>query len=337
MAQFKYNDNDCLLLEEENLIVNNNGQLTFPNNLNGIEIQTIESYSIHNICDKQYTNEEKNILLNAPFVTLLNINKSSNIKLLNTSDNNQSNNCTNIVINIKEGIDVNLTQISLDNNNNNNTLLEIICNANSKVKYTNIENNQNDTNNIVNFYIDENINIEIDTLSLNNTKVNNYLNVYLLKENSHLVLNNAIINDTSLTQTYNYNVYHWNKLSESQLTNYAICKDNSILNINSNGIIAKGCSKSKIIQKSKGVILDLTSAISANPLLQIDEFDVEANHGASIGAIDDEDLYYLMSRGLSKSQSEQLIVNGYMEPIMTKIDDEQLKKYALYLINNKLK
>lgn len=335
MAQFKYNNNnDCLLLEENNLIINNNGQLTFPNGLDGIEVQTIESYSIHNICDKQYTNEEKNILLNAPFVTLLNINKSGNIKLINTSDSNYY---ANIVINIKEGINVDVTQISIDNNNNNNTLEEIICNKNSIIKYTNIENNQNEINNIVNFYIDENVNIEIDTLSLNNNKVNNYLNVYMLKENSHLVLNNAIINDTSLTQTYNYNVYHWNKLSESQLTNYAICKDTSILNINSNGIIAKGCSKSKIIQKSKGVILDLTSAISANPLLQIDEFDVEANHGASIGAIDDEDLYYLMSRGLSKSQSEQLIVNGYMEPIMTKINDEQLKKYALYLINNKLK
>ena len=185
--------------------------------------------------------------------------------------------------------------------------------------------------------MDENVNIEIDTLSLNDNNVNNCMNVYLLKENSHLVINNAIINNTSLTQSYDFNVYHWNKFSESQLTNYAICKDNSVLNINSNGIIAKGCSKSKIIQKSKGIILDLTSAISANPLLQIDEFDVEANHGASIGAIDDEDLYYLMSRGLTKTQSEHLIVGGFMEPIIKELDDELVKNYALYLIAEKLK
>ena len=89
--------------------------------------------------------------------------------------------------------------------------------------------------------------------------------------------------------------------------------------------------------KSKGIILDLTSAISANPLLQIDEFDVEANHGASIGAIDDEDLYYLMSRGLTKAQSEQLIVSGYMQPILSKMNEEQLQKYASFLIENKLK
>ena len=84
------------------------------------------------------------------------------------------------------------------------------------------------------------------------------------------------------------------------------------------------------------IILDLTSAISANPLLQIDEFDVEANHGASIGAIDDEDLYYLMSRGLTKTQSEQLIVTGYMNPIISKINDELIKNYIAHLIEKKL-
>lgn len=334
MIQFSFNKKESLLFEETNLIINKNGELSFPNGLDGIDIQTIESYSLHNICNKEYTEEEKSVLLNAPFVNLVNINESSSIKLINICDSNYY---ANIVINIQENINVELMQLSVDNTLKNNVLLEVICNKNSNIKYTNIEANKDVNNIYTNFYVDENINLEINTLSLNDNKVNNCLNVYLLKENSHLILNNAIINNSSLIQTYNYNVYHWNKLSDSQLTNYAICKDNSILNINSNGIIAKGCSKSKIIQKSKGVILDLISAISANPLLQIDEFDVEANHGASIGAIDDEDLYYLMSRGLTKSQSEQLIVNGYMEPIMSKIKDEQFEKYASYLIDSKLK
>lgn len=333
MAEFKFNDNQSLVWDCNNCITFKNGVTAIPNDVDGVEISQVESYSLHNICDKEYSLEEKNIMSNAPFVTLVNINKSSELKLINMSDSDYY---SNILINIKKGIDVNITQISLDNQSNNNLLLEVICDKNSNIKYTTIEANKNITTTKVNFYVDENVNIEIDTLSLNDNNVNNCMNVYLLKENSHLVINNAIINNTSLTQSYDFNVYHWNKSSESQLTNYAICKDDSVLNINSNGIIAKGCSKSKIIQKSKGIILDLTSAISANPLLQIDEFDVEANHGASIGAIDDEDLYYLMSRGLTKAQSEHLIVTGYMEPIMAKMNEEQVKEYAAYLINNKL-
>ena len=166
--------------------------------------------------------------------------------------------------------------------------------------------------------------------------VNCITNIYLYKENSYAKVNNAIINNTGITQSYAYNVYHWEKDTTSELTNYAICKDNSILNINSNGIIKRDCCRSKINQKSRGVILDLNSSISANPLLEIDEFDVEANHGASIGAIDDEDLYYLMSRGLTKEESEHLIVTAYMNPILQKINDDSILEYIKKLLINKL-
>ena len=334
MAEFKYTDQESLIWDCNNCITFKNGEVKNPNALDGIEVTNIVNYSLQNVYNKEYTDREKNILLKSPFVTYVNINKSSELKLIFESDNEYT---SNVVINVNEGINANITKVTLNNKNENNLLLEVICNNNSNVKFTTIEANENDTKNHVNFYVLENVNIEVDTLSLNDKNVNNCTNIYLLKQFSHLTLNNAIINNTSLVQAYDFNVYHLNKDSDSNLTNYAICKDSSTLNINSNGIIKQGCSKSKIMQKSKGIILDLTSAISANPLLQIDEFDVEANHGASIGAIDDEDLYYLMSRGLTKSQSEQLIVSGYMQPILSKMNEEQLQKYASFLIENKLK
>lgn len=337
MLKLAYNKNNYLLDDSQNYIIFKNGEIIDSAYQQDIEISQIESYSLHNIYEKEYSEVEKNIILNAPFVTLLNINKSNdliNLKIINTSDEDYY---SNIVINILDEAKVHILDIAFENKQTNNTLLEVICNKNANVKYTKIESSANIINNHVNFYIDENVHTEINTLSLNDSNVNNKTNVYMHKSFSKLVVNNAIINNSSLAQSYDYNVYHVNKNSQSQLTNYAICKDNSTLNINSNGIIKKDCSKSKIIQKSKGVILDLVSAISANPLLQIDEYDVEANHGASIGAIDDEDLYYLMSRGLTKSQSEHLIVSGYMNPIMSKIEDDKIKEYAQYLIDNKLK
>lgn len=334
MAEFRYNEKESLVWECTNCIVIENGDVQEQANQEGVIITKEKNYSLENIYNKQYDEKELNIKQSSPFVTFVNITKSGELKLVFKSSKDYT---SNVVININEGLDVNLTQVSFENEKNNNLLLEVVCHNNTNVKYTTIEANKNETNSKVNFYVLENVNIEVDTLSLNDEKVDNCLNVYLLKQFSHLVLNNAIINNTSLVQAYDFNVYHLNKDSDSTLTNYAICKDNSVLNINSNGIIKQGCSKSKIMQKSKGIILDLTSAISANPLLQIDEFDVEANHGASIGAIDDEDLYYLMSRGLTKSQSEQLIVSGYMQPIISKMNEEQLQKYASFLIESKLK
>ncbi|KHO52833.1 MAG: FeS assembly protein SufD [archaeon GW2011_AR11] len=68
-------------------------------------------------------------------------------------------------------------------------------------------------------------------------------------------------------------------------------------------------------------ILKLSENATANsiPALQIDANDVKASHGATIGEIDAEQLFYLMSRGLSERESEHLIVDGFLEPIILKM------------------
>ncbi len=76
-------------------------------------------------------------------------------------------------------------------------------------------------------------------------------------------------------------------------------------------------------------MLDETSQISANPWLVIDEYDCMASHGASIGAIDEEELYYLMSRGLTRENSERLIVEGFIHPFINELKDESVKSYSL--------
>ena len=74
---------------------------------------------------------------------------------------------------------------------------------------------------------------------------------------------------------------------------------------------------------------------SRNPMryssswLVIDEYDCMASHGASIGAIDEEELYYLMSRGLTRENSERLIVEGFIHPFINELKDESVKSYSL--------
>lgn len=333
MNKIIYNNNQLLIKDDENYIIIKNGEVVEKNIDDNITVSNIENYQL-NICNHKRTSKEENIIKQSPFVILVNINNTSDLKVINLNDKESY---SNVLIKISNNVKTNIYDVNFTSTDNTNSLFEIICQENSDVVYSNIQSNQNKLNSLVNIFVDENVNLNINTLGLNDIDVDNCINVYLHKQYSNVNVNNSIINNSSKNQSYDFNIYHWDKNSQSTLINYAICKDNSVLNIDSNGIIAKGCSKSKIFQKSKGIILDLTSAISANPLLQIDEFDVEANHGASIGAIDDEDLYYLMSRGLTKSQSEQLIVTGFMEPIIKELNDELVKNYALYLISKKLK
>ena len=161
-------------------------------------------------------------------------------------------------------------------------------------------------------------------------------NTYLDGKNSMCEAMNVIINSSTKKQNFNYNTFHIAEASTSKMTSYGICKGDSLLNINTNGIIKKDAKATSLWQKSKGLLLDKTSQISANPWLQIDEFDCLASHGASIGAIDDEELYYLMSRGLSKETSERLIVEGFISPCLSQIESKKLSEYLSKVISKKL-
>ena len=72
--------------------------------------------------------------------------------------------------------------------------------------------------------------------------------------------------------------------------------------------------------------MDDNAKITSKPILLIDEFDVVANHGASIGKMSDYSLFYLMSRGLTKKEAFLLVLNGIINPFITKIFDEDLKE-----------
>jgi len=72
------------------------------------------------------------------------------------------------------------------------------------------------------------------------------------------------------------------------------------------------------------------------PKLEIDVDEVSASHGATVGEIDSDQLFYLMSRGLSLAEAQEMIVNGFVEPIILNIDSEELRKKVRNIISNKL-
>ena len=75
-------------------------------------------------------------------------------------------------------------------------------------------------------------------------------------------------------------------------------------------------------------ILKLGDKTLANsiPSLKIEANDVKASHGATVGQIDEEHLFYLMARGLSREEAERMIVEGFFEPVIQKIPSEELKE-----------
>jgi Fe-S cluster assembly protein SufD len=65
---------------------------------------------------------------------------------------------------------------------------------------------------------------------------------------------------------------------------------------------------------------------NSQPILQIEADDVSASHAATTGRISDEQVYYLMSRGLNKKESEELIVKGFLESLLSRIIDTDIRE-----------
>lgn len=117
--------------------------------------------------------------------------------------------------------------------------------------------------------------------------------------------------------------------------NYGVCKNNGKLIFSGTSSIEKGSHNSKTRQTAKIIIFDKESDAIAKPILKIDEHDIEASHGAAVGKVNDEQLFYLTSRGLSQDEAKELITYGYLKPILRGFSEEDISQKILNRIEEK--
>jgi Fe-S cluster assembly protein SufD len=75
----------------------------------------------------------------------------------------------------------------------------------------------------------------------------------------------------------------------------------------------------------------------ANPILLIDEDEVTAGHAATVGRVDPIEMFYLMSRGITKTEAERLIIHGFLAPVVDKLKVEGVKKLLTEVIERKVR
>ena len=88
-------------------------------------------------------------------------------------------------------------------------------------------------------------------------------------------------------------------------------------------------------QLSKAILLDETSEFNAKPELEIYADDVKCSHGSASGSLNENSIFYLMSRGLSYKESKELLINGFMLEVVEKITDPEIKNLIKNMIGLK--
>ena len=270
-------------------------------------------------------------------VNINDLNLDSNINLTIIHEIDKS---CNINLTINENISANILEVFYVKNSSEEIIVnkDIICKKNSNLKITTIEHSDFDfvSNIKVTTKLEEGAKLENKKLALYLNEVTESESVCLVGKKSSYDNFNVLINASGVKQNSDLVVSHENVDTTSIMRNYGIAKGDVTLNINTNGIVKRGAKRANVSQKSKGILLDIDSKISANPWLQIDEFDCLASHGAGIGAISEEELYYLMSRGLTRSESERIIIDGFVSPIYKEIDNEKIREEIEKLVKKYL-
>lgn len=115
-----------------------------------------------------------------------------------------------------------------------------------------------------------------------------------------------------------------------------VLKDNSESKYIGSIIIEKEASQTESFLDDNVLVLGNGTKNQSDPTLEIKNNDVKASHGSTTGRINEEEIFYLSSRGLSKTESENIIVEGFFEKLLNQIEDLKVREEIFQKIQTKL-
>ncbi|PWL27316.1 MAG: Fe-S cluster assembly protein SufD [Fluviicola sp. XM-24bin1] len=175
----------------------------------------------------------------------------------------------------------------------------------------------------------------INTITLNGTLVRNNLNIavngencttnlnggYLLKEKQHV--DNHTVVDHKVPNCNSNELYK------------GVMNENSTAVFNGKVFVRQDAQKINAFQSNRNVLLSDNATVNSKPELEIYADDVKCSHGSTTGQLDDEAVYYLRARGLSKSAAAQLLVSAFIAEVIAEVENEDVKSYIYKRLNER--
>ncbi len=254
-------------------------------------------------------------------------------------------NGANPLINVDTHRNIN---IYIDSNISSDCILRIDSSLNESNIKVNLASNSHLRLNFLRLYSNENIKTYVEVSVEGDAKFEGIVGEFAPSNASYDVLINLekpgsegyfrLATIAQGNEDKNIKVNIVNKINNTigKMDNYGVVKDEAKLLIEGIGTIKKGAYGSSSNQNNRIIIFDETSNANANPYLFIDEYDVKASHACSVGQIDENQIYYLMSRGLSKDLSRRYIALGYLTPILEYFNSEELKDEVIDVLSKKV-
>jgi Fe-S cluster assembly protein SufB len=203
-------------------------------------------------------------------------------------------------------------------------VVEIVCMKGSRVRYTTIQNWADNVYNLVTkrALAYEDAQMEWVDGNLGSKLTMKYPSVYMMEPGARGEILSIAFARKGQHQDAGAKVFHCAPHTTSQITSKSISKDGGRSSYRGWVDVAKGAKGCKSHVVCDALILDKDSRSDTYPVIEINENDTNIEHEARVSKIGEEQLFYLMSRGLSEEEASTMIVNGFIEPLVKELPME---------------
>lgn len=248
----------------------------------------------------------------------------------------------NVVIRVEEGIDATVILKYKTQNeavkafHNGACTVKAKANSSVKVIILNLLNQNSENFYSMNNKVEENAILEYIIADFGGCKtVTNYYSNLVGNTSSNEVNTMYLGTDEQLIDL-NYIAEVYGKKANIDIEVYGALKGNSKKNFKGTIDFKTGCKKAVGNENEYCMLLSKTAKSKALPMLLCSEDDVQGNHSNSAGKIDEDKLYYIMTRGISKKEAQKLIVKAKFNEVLDRIDNEDLKQELIEEIDKRL-
>ena len=312
---FEYEESDKInitILDTLNQNLNQDNSLLSLNNSFSNKIHNIlvkKNYSlkkpliIYQITNEKVSNTNINFQLN------FDLEESSSIKIVNFSEDNSEKNFINNLFNFNLDKNAILKNYKIDKKNNTNI----------KYDYSSIIQKENSISETFIFssgsdYIKNEVSCDLEG-QYSSAFING---IHLLSKNKHHEIRT--------------NTNHLYENTKSYQLIKSVIDDSSKSVYQGKIYVDSKAQKTDGYQLSKAVLLNEQAEFNAKPELEIYADDVKCSHGSASGSLDEDSIFYLMSRGLDQKTAKELLINGFLLDVVEKITDEEIKKLIQNMI-----
>ena len=203
-------------------------------------------------------------------------------------------------------------------------VIEIIVKKDARVRYTTIQNWSNNVYNLVTqrARVEENGTMEWVDANLGSKVTMKYPSCMLMGKGAHGEILSIAFSGKGQQHDTGAKAIHLAPDTSSKIVSKSISKDGGRASYRGLLRVNKGNTNVKSNVVCDALLLDDHSRSDTYPYIEVDEQDVNIGHEASVSKVEDEQLFYLMSRGLSEEEATSMVVSGFIEPLVKELPME---------------